>query len=244
MEKIVAIIQARMGSSRLPGKVLMPIGNQSMLARVVNRVRRTQSIDQTVVATSTAPNDDAIVQECERIQVPVFRGSENDVLDRFYRAAIQYSATNVVRITADCPMIDPAVIEQVLLVFKTMHPDYASNCLERTYPRGLDTEVMTLSALERAWKESKFAFQRAHVTPYIYKNPDLFKLESVVAGVDNSKYRWTVDTQEDLNLVRTIYIRLGNTDAFSWQDALMLMKLDPRLVTINQHVRQKELQEG
>jgi len=244
MEKTVAIIQARTGSTRLPGKVLMPIGNQSMLARVVNRVRRTKSLEQTVVATSTSPNDNAIVQECERIQVPVFRGSENDVLDRYYRAAVQYGATGIVRITTDCPMIDPAVIELVLLGFKTKHPDYASNCLQRTYPRGLDTEVMTFSALERAWKESKFAFQRAHVTPYIYKNSDLFKLESVTGGADNSKYRWTVDTQEDLNLIRTIYARFGNTDTFSWQDAMMLMKLDPRLAAMNQHVRQKEMQEG
>jgi spore coat polysaccharide biosynthesis protein SpsF len=244
MEKTVAIIQARMGSTRLPGKVLMPIGNHSMLARVVNRVRRATSLDQTIVATSNSNRDDAVVQECNNIQVPVFRGSEDDVLDRYYRAAVQFGATIVVRITADCPMIDPSLIDQVVLAFKAKHPDYASNCLDRMYPRGLDTEVMTFPTLERAWKEAKFTFQRIHVTPYIYKNPDLFKLESVSAGVDNSTYRWTVDTQEDMNLIRVLYARFGNNDAFTWHDVLMLMKLDPRLAAINQHVHQKEMQEG
>ncbi|KPL07239.1 acylneuraminate cytidylyltransferase [bacterium SM23_57] len=242
--KTVAIIQARMGSTRLPGKVLLPIGHLSMLARVINRVRRAQSVDEIVVATSINPEDDRIAEEAKLHNVQVFRGDENDVLDRYYQASKQCGATTIVRITADCPMIDPEVIDQVMLVFMQKKPDYASNCLQRTYPRGLDVEVMTFDALEKAWSEAKFTFQRSHVTPYIHKNPDQFNLESVTSGTDSSHFRWTVDTKEDLELVRTLYARFGHADTFTWQDAMMLMNLDPNLASINKHVQQKELQEG
>jgi spore coat polysaccharide biosynthesis protein SpsF len=242
--KVVAIIQARMGSTRLPGKVMLPIGGKSMLARVVSRVRRAKMIDEVVVATSTKPQEDRIFKECQALNVPCFRGSEEDVLDRYYQCAVQHSADVVVRITADCPMIDAEVIDQAILTFFSKKADYASNGLQRTYPRGLDTEVMTMATLKRAWQEAKLNFQRAHVTPYIHRNPKEFRLEPILAGSDNSQYRWTVDTQEDLNLVRTIYARFGNADTFSWLDAAMLMKMDPNLAKINQHVEQKSMQAG
>ena len=242
--KVVAIIQARMGSTRLSGKVLLSIGGKSMLARVIARVGRAHMIDEVVVATSTQPQDDQIVQECQMLNVSCFRGSEDDVLDRFYQCAAKHDADVVVRITADCPMIDPEVIDQAVFTFFNKQADYASNGLQRTYPRGLDTEVMTIAALKRAWQEAKLHFQRAHVTPYIHRNPQEFRLEPILAGSDNSKYRWTVDTQEDLNLVRTIYARFGNQDTFSWLDAAMLMKMDPNLAKINQHIEQKPMQAG
>jgi len=242
--KVVAIIQARMGSTRLPGKVMMLIGNKSMLARVVNRVRRARTVTETVVATSAKPQDDPIVKECEALNVACFRGSEEDVLDRYYQCARQYGADVVVRITADCPMIDPAVIDQAVTTFSQRKADYASNGLQRSFPRGLDTEVVSFEALKRAWEEAKLDFQRAHVTPYIHRNPKAFHLEPVLAGSDSSQFRWTVDTAEDLQLVRTLYARFGNSDTFSWMDALMLMKIDPNLAKINRQVEQKPMQAG
>ena len=242
--KIVAIIQARMGSTRLPGKVMLPIGTKSMLTRVVRRVQKSQVLDQVIVATSTQPEDDRIVEECNVLCVPCYRGSEQDVLDRYYQAAKQYQADLIVRITADCPVIDPQVIDLVVMKCIQSKADYASNCLQRTYPRGLDTEVITFDALEKAWNEAKLSFQRSHVTPYIHRNPDLFKLESITDPSDASAYRWTVDTQEDLTLVRTIYQRLGDHGEFCWQDALMLMQFDPSLAAINQNVTQKPMTEG
>jgi len=242
--KVVAIIQARMGSTRLPGKVMMPIGDKSMLARVVSRVRRALTVNETVVATSTKPQDDPIVEECEALNVACFRGSEEDVLDRYYQCARQCGADVIVRITADCPMIDAGIIDLAVTTFFQRKADYASNGLQRTFPRGLDTEVLSFDALKRTWEEAKLDFQRAHVTPYIHRNPKTFHLEPILAGTDTSQFRWTVDTQEDLKLVRTLYARFGNSDAFSWMDALMLMKIDPNLAKINQHVEQKPMQAG
>ncbi len=242
--KTVAIIQARMGSSRLPGKVMLPIGTKSMLTRVVRRVQKAQTLDQVVVATSTEPEDDRIQEECNVLIIPCYRGSEKDVLDRYYHAAKKFQADIIVRITADCPVIDPQVIDLVVMKFMQAKADYASNCFQRTYPRGLDTEVFTFDALEKAWKEAKLSFQRSHVTPYIHRNPDIFKLESITDPGDASAYRWTVDTQEDLALVRTMYHRLGDHGDFSWHDALMLMQFDPAVAAINQNVTQQSMTEG
>jgi len=221
---IVAIIQARMGSTRLPGKVIMDIGGKTMLARVIERVKRSELIDHVIVATTSKAQDDVIVAECDRLDVSVFRGEEQDVLDRYYQAASAYNAEAVVRITSDCPLIEPELINQVIRIFLKERPDYASNTLEKTYPRGLDVEIMTIDALNRAWKNATEPYQRIHVTPYIYQNPSQFRLCSLRNNVDYSCYRWTVDTQEDLNFVRTIYSRLGNIANFSWRDVLALLE--------------------
>jgi spore coat polysaccharide biosynthesis protein SpsF len=201
-------------------------------------------IDTVVVATTVEPTDDAIVSESEHLMVPVFRGSERDVLDRYYQAAIAFEAEAVVRITSDCPLIEPAVVDHVIRVFIRGMADYASNSLVRTYPRGLDTEVMTLDALTRAWREAIEPYQRAHVTPYIYQNPELFHLLPVVGEDDYSNHRWTVDTPEDLEFVRAVYDRLGDTDFFGWRDVLRLLEENPDLNEINRHIPQKNLQEG
>jgi spore coat polysaccharide biosynthesis protein SpsF len=240
----VAIIQARIGSTRLPGKVLKDIGGRTMLARVVRRTRRATLLDEVVVATTVKTADEAIVAECVRLGVPVFRGDEQDVLDRYYRAAQAHQAQAVVRITSDCPLIEPRVIDKVLRAFLDARPDYASNSLGRTYPRGLDTEVMTLSALEHAWRQAQDAFERVHVTPYLYRNPKLFKLLSVTNDQNYGDYRWTVDTPEDLTFVRQVYERLGNDDSIGWTDVLALLAREPALVGLNRDVRQKALHEG
>ena len=242
--QVVAIIQARMGSTRLPGKVMELIAGETMLVRVVKRTRRASLIDSVVVATTMGRMDEPIVEECKKLNAPVFRGSEDDVLDRYYRAALACHAANVVRITSDCPLIDPEEIDKVVREFLDCKSDYASNCLERTYPRGLDTEVMTIEALGRAWQEAREHYQRAHVTPYIYENPRLFKLCSVKTHGNYSKHRWTVDTPEDLTFIRAIYQRLDQRVDSSWKEILSVLSKEPQLVELNRNIHQKAMEEG
>ena len=242
--KVVAILQARMASTRLPGKVLLDLGGRTMLARVVRRARRAVGIDEVVVATTEGSGDGAIVEECRRLDVACFRGSEPDVLDRYHGAAVAHQADVVVRITADCPLIDPGETGRVIRAFLQRKPDYASNILCRTFPRGLDTEVMALSTLVRAWSESTEPYQRTHVTPYIYQHPRRFRLLAVTGEEDLSGHRWTVDSPEDLELVRAIYRRMKGEDGFSWREVLGLVKDQPWLGELNRHVRQKQLVEG
>lgn len=239
--RVVAIIQARMGSTRLPGKVLLDIAGAPMFERVVKRVQRAHGLDEVVIATTIQPADDIIEQLCVERHWPCFRGSEEDVLDRYYRTACQFRADVVVRITSDCPLIDPEVVDRVIAEFMTNQPavDYASNTWpRRTFPRGLDTEVIRFDALERAWSEDANPAWREHVTPYIYRNPDLFRIHNVVSEPDYSHMRWTVDTPEDLTLVRLIYERFGH-DRFSWREVLAVLEEHPEWLEINRHIQQR-----
>ncbi len=242
--KTVAIVQARMGSSRFPGKPLLDIGGKTMLARVVGRVRQAALLDEIVVATSLEPSDESILLEGKNIGSAVFRGSEEDVLDRFYQAATTFQADVIVRITADCPLIDGALIDHILRSFHSKRPDYASNTLTRTYPRGLDAEVIGRDALDRVWRAATQPYERAHVTPYIYQNPFQFNLLSVTSENDNSAHRWTVDTQEDLKFVRAVYERFANKDLFNWLDVLEVLSREEPLIHMNSHIRQKSLEQG
>lgn len=237
----IAVIQARMSSTRLPGKVLMDLGGQTMLSRVVRRLQRAIGLDGVLVATSVEPDDDAVVEECCRLGVPVCRGSRDDVLDRYYHAARTASAATVVRITADCPLLDPDVVAALVEARARHQADYASNTLERTYPRGLDVEVFTFEALERSWREAKQPHQREHVTPYIYEHPDLFKITSVkLHDATYGHWRWTVDTWDDLQFVRAVYALLPE-DSTGWQDVVQVLTAYPNLLHINRNVRQKPL---
>ncbi|HEX4427587.1 MAG TPA: glycosyltransferase family protein [Terriglobales bacterium] len=239
--KTCAIVQARMGSSRLPGKVLMDVGGETVLARVVNRLRRATLLDEILIATCYSVTDDAIVRECERLSVPSFRGPEDDVLDRYHQAAQACKADVVVRITSDCPLIDPVLVDETISVFQQQHADYASNTIVHTYPRGLDTEVFSRAALERAWTEARNSYEREHVTPYFYEHPELFRVASTRGHTDCSHFRWTLDTPEDLQLIRKIYTRFDNQDTFGWQEAVALMQREPELGELNSHVLQKSL---
>ena len=187
--------------------------------------------------------DDTIVRECETLGVRAFRGSGQDVLDRYHTAAHQFSAEAVVRITSDCPLIDPEITDRVVSAFVSANADYASNISERSFPRGLDVEVFSLAALDRAWEEATEPHQREHVTPYMYESPGRFEMESVKSGEDASHLRWTVDTSEDLEVVRALYARLGNDDGFSWRDALRIVEKEPDYLTANRDVVQKQLEE-
>ena len=239
--KVVAIIQAHMGSTRLPGKVLKDLAGEPMLARVVDRTRRTQTLDEVVVATTVQPADEAIVHLCAERNWLCFRGSEEDVLDRYYQAAVAHQANVVVRITSDCPLIEPEIVDRVVREFLERQPevDYACNTLpRRTFPRGLDAEVMRFDVLRQAWREDDNPAWREHVTPYIWRNPDLFRIHGVVNEADYSHMRWTVDTPQDLAFVRCIYDHFGH-DHFSWRKVLAVLEEHPEWLEINRHVRQK-----
>jgi glutamate-1-semialdehyde aminotransferase/spore coat polysaccharide biosynthesis protein SpsF (cytidylyltransferase family) len=232
---IIAIIQARLNSSRLPGKVLAEIAGSPMLWHVVQRVRHARHVDQVVVATSNTPADDPVAEFCRNNDIPCYRGSEHDVLDRFYQTALHFRAGGVVRITADCPLIDPGVIDSVIAKYQQEGSDYVSNTLHATYPDGLDVEVFTVAALEQAWREAVASAQREHVTPYL-RSSGLFRISEVASGLPQAeiKGRWTVDEEKDLEFVREVYQALGGgTRLFSMREVLNLLALRPDLQRIN-----------
>lgn len=219
--KTILITQARTGSTRLPNKILLPIGEKTMLERLLDRALRAEMVDRVVIATTEAAADQAVVDlvtEKYSDRVAVFRGSEHDVLDRYYGAAKEAipeerrADAAIVRVTSDCPLIDPAVIDRMVATWSALDVDYCANRLsaeDRTWPLGMDVEVISFSALERAWNEATDPFSREHVTPYILRNPDKFTLKGVYAKKDQSDLRMTVDYREDLELVRTIYRCFG-----------------------------------
>jgi spore coat polysaccharide biosynthesis protein SpsF len=243
--KRLLLIQARMGSQRLPGKVLMDLGGKTMLERVVARTRRARRIDEIVLTTTTAKMDDVLVSQAVALDLPVFRGEEDDVLSRFHSAAVAHGGDMIVRVTADCPLIDPQVIDKVVAVIERASTlDFVSNTLTRTYPRGLDVEACQFSALARAWRVAQKPFERAHVFPFIYSHPDKFVLRNVEEKDDHSHLRWTVDTAEDLKLIRALYAKVGNDDSTPWRVFASVMKKDPALQKVNRLVRQKAMEEG
>ena len=253
--KIIAIIQARAESSRLPQKVLLDIEGEPMLVRVFSRTQLAKTVDQVVVATTTHPADDAVAQLCKERGFPCYRGSSGDVLDRYYQAAKQFDAEVIVRITADCPVIDPEVIDNTVLAFlgiqntnpdsiipitreslDTIPYDFAANRLpppwRRTFPIGLDTEVCTFQNLEIAWKEANEKYQREHVMPFFYDNPDRFRILHYKHDPDYGKLRWTVDTSEDLELIRKVYQYFPGRFDFSWKEILTLFEQHPEQVVL------------
>ncbi len=260
MRRVVAIIQARMGSARLPGKVLLDIAGLPMLARVRTRASRAASVHQTLIATTTDPSDDALQEYCAAHNFALTRGSSYDVLDRYYQAARTSQADVIVRITGDCPVIDPGLLDEVVNILLRENLDFACNRLPppaaRTYPIGLDTEVCTFSALERAWREARQPQQREHVMPYFYENTALTKVsDQLSTGVsprgfrmavlnhmpDLGSLRWTVDTAEDLEFMRQVYARFDGRDDFSWTEVLSLIQREPQLMEINAGVKHKTL---
>ncbi|HEX3082937.1 MAG TPA: glycosyltransferase family protein [Pyrinomonadaceae bacterium] len=239
--RVVGIIQARTGSVRLPGKVLRKLAGEPMLAHVARRVQGARTLDEVVVATTTLPGDDAIAELCADGGISCFRGSENDLLDRYYRAALEYRGEAIVRVTADCPLIDSLIIDRVVDEFLEHQPDveYASNIFpDRSYPRGLDTEIIRFDVLERVWRTDQNPAWREHVTSYIHRHPEAFSTRCVRGDADYSHLRWTVDTPQDFELVTRIYKEFSN-DLFSWQEALELINCHPAWSEINRDVEQK-----
>lgn len=243
--RVIAIIQARMSSTRLPGKVLQDLGGRPVLERMVERVKRARHVTETVVATTTDPLDMPIIELCQRLGTPVFRGSLPDVLDRYYQCAVNYRADYVVRLTGDCPLIDPDLIDQVVRALLDNPVDFTCNRLPppftRTYPIGLDVEACTFEALENAWKNATAKHDREHVMPYLYEVPGRFRIKQLQNDVDYGSLRWTLDTPEDLALLREVIKRLGNRNDFSWKEVLTLFQQDPELAKINGDVVHKSM---
>jgi spore coat polysaccharide biosynthesis protein SpsF len=242
--RVVAIVQARVGSRRLPAKMLADIGGQTMLERVLTRLRRARSLNQVAVATTRHPEDDAIEQLCDQRGVPCWRGSTHDVLDRFHEAAAAFGARAIVRITGDCPLIDPTLVDETVRSFLEASPpvDFACNRLpwERTYPIGMDTEVCSREALDTAWREADQPHQREHVMPFLYENPHRFRILHVRSEDPAlGRLRWTVDEEADLTFVREVYARFDGRDDFSWTDILRLVRDTPELADLNADVAHK-----
>lgn len=231
-----------MGSTRLPGKVLMDLSGQPALAWAIRRSGRAATLDEVIVATTTKPHDDPIVELCNSLGVRCFRGSEDDVLDRYYHAA--RGADAVVRLTGDDPLIDPEVIDRVVECFVANQPTaaYVSNVHPvRTYPRGQDTEVIRMDALERAWMDDHDPRLREHVTPYIVHHPELFPSMCVKHKRDLSHMRWALDTPEDLGFLREVCTHLRG-DTQRWEEIVSLIERNPAWSEINSGVVQKPIQ--
>ena len=260
--RVVAIIQGRMSSSRLPGKILADIAGQPMLQRVFLRTSRSATVTETVFATTTDPSDDPVAEYCNFSGIPFMRGSLFDVLDRYYQAAKGAKADVVVRITADCPVIDPALIDDVVNTLLDNEYDFVANRLpppfHRTYPIGLDVEVCTFKILQKAWKEAREPQHREHAMPYFYEgvilttinrqlqtgiSPRGFKIAVLQHTTNFGDYRWTVDTPEDLEFMRQIYSRFDGRDDFTWKEVLELVHHEPKLMGINSSVKHKTLED-
>lgn len=240
--KIIAIIQARMGSTRLPGKVLKKILGKPMLQLELERISRAKTLNQIVVATSRQPIDAQIARLASKLGFLVYRGSETDVLSRYYRAAKKFSADTIVRLTGDCPLIDPIIIDQAISKFKTENCDYVANVHVRSFPRGMDIEVFSFIALQTAWQQTVTPYDREHVTPYIYAHPRLFKLKEIIApkALYRPELRLTVDEAPDFKLVKSIYQELyASKPHFKLQDIITCIDQHPELKTINQSVVSK-----
>lgn len=220
-----------MGSSRLPGKVLADIGGTPALAHVLARAARIEGIGGVVLAIPRDATDDALADVGARVGVKVVRGDRDDVLDRFYTAAVACNATAVVRITADCPILDPAISSRVVQRFAVGDVDYVSNIDPPTFPDGYDTEIMSMQALADAWREARDPYEREHVTPFIHRRPARFRLANVSDAVDRSSWRLTLDTEADLQRLRAIWDRLGHEDSlFGLDRVVAAVTSDPRLL--------------
>ena len=232
--KAVAIVQARMSSTRLPGKVLADICGQPLIKRLIDRVKSTPGVDLVVVATTIEPADDVLSTWCAENSLPVFRGSVDDVLDRFWQCARIYKAEFIVRVTADDPLKDPEIIKTALeLCASAPEVDYASNTLQPTYPEGLDIEVVRYGALERAANEATLPSEREHVMPYIWKHPNRFELRSFSMKPDLSHWRWTVDKPADLEMIRRIFTQFSDQPLVGYRDVISWLNDHPETLLIN-----------
>jgi spore coat polysaccharide biosynthesis protein SpsF len=250
-KRITAIIQARIGSTRLPGKVLMPIHGKPMLQHIVERLRSVEAINKVVVATSESGKDDRLAEFCDDCSIPFYRGSEEDVLDRFYHAAKNFGGEHMIRITGDCPLIDPLVVSRLIDYYFQDGFDFcgvaagagvAGREVVGRYPDGLDAEIFSMEILTIAWREAKSELHREHVTPFIWQQPERFRLEALYPeNGDYSHCRWTVDNREDLALVHWIYEELYSTNTgFGMKEILELLNNHPEKADSNTRFIGKE----
>lgn len=241
--KVNAIIQARYGSTRLPGKILMEIDGKPLLWHVVNRLTYADLIDDIVVATSTNSKDDMTEEWCNEHDIKCFRGSEDDVLNRFYGAATKFPCDIIVRVTADDPFKEPSVIDKIIKKLIDENLDLATNVLPPSFPEGLDCEVFTFDVLQTMEKTTNDAYDREHVTPYIYNNQDKFKIANVSSKRQLSQYRWTIDNEEDYEMVNAIYENRkdGNEVILLMEEIFEILEENPEIASINSNVKRSDM---
>jgi len=237
--KVLAVVQARMGSTRLPGKVMKPLAGKTLIEVLISRLRKAKTLDEVLVATTTEKTDDVLAAHCKSKKIPVFRGSSEDVLKRYVDACRKYSASVVVRITGDCPLADPQLVDSLIRSFAKQKVDYLSNTNPPSYPDGLDIEVFTIEALEKAADRASSGYQREHVTPYIYQSGN-FKTGNFANQDDFSKERWTVDESNDLKVVDDIFQHFSPRIDFSWKEVMELRKKNPKIFLWNRHLVRNE----
>ena len=243
--KTVLIVQARMQSNRLPGKVLLPLLDKPMLEWVISRASKSSVIDSCTVATTTDSADDPIEKWGNEFGVRIFRGSQFDVLDRYYNAAKEADAETIIRVTADCPLIDPALIDELYHFYKNEQADFASNRLpppwHRTYPIGLDTEIVSMDMLKKAWEYAEEKYEREHVMPWFYDTPGRCKVSILNNPVDYGMHRWTVDTPDDYKMMESLFEKLNDPMHDTWLDVLKVINNNPELELINASSHAKEM---
>ena len=240
---IGAVVQARVSSTRLPGKVMMEVLGKPLLQLLTERLAQCKYLDDIIIATTTNLADEPVQKLSERLSLKYMRGSEDDVLQRYYQAAEAFGLEHIVRITADCPLIDPEIVDRIIRVYidSGYKYDYVSNALKPTFPDGLDVEIFSFSALEKINKLSDKKYQREHVCTYIIENPDQFHIHNVKGERDYSHFRWTVDNPEDFMLVKTIFERIyPEKPVFFMRDILALMEREPGLLQINSAIQRNE----
>ncbi|MBU2511634.1 glycosyltransferase family protein [bacterium] len=240
-QKTVAMIQARMGSSRLPGKILLPLAGKPAISHVFERVKKIKNVDQVVLLTSTSSKENPLIELCRKQNYEVFRGSENDVLDRYYQAAVFYEADIIVRITGDCPLIDPIESSKVVQKLQATAADYCSNTNPPFLPDGLDTEAFTFDALKRAWHSAVLQQEREHVTLLMYSNPKVFSVQSITNISNQSGFRLTLDEKQDYTVLKIVFDHLKAERKFGYlNEVLDLLKRFPEIPRINQHIFRNE----
>ncbi len=230
---ITCILQTRMGSTRLPGKVLMKINqNKSVLDFVIKQLRFSELIDKIIIATTNLEEDDIIEQYARDNELEYFRGSSLDVLDRYYQCAKKFKLNTILRVTSDCPLIDPIIIDKIIKKFNDGKYEYVSNFLTHSFPNGTEAEIFSFNVLEKVWENAKESFQREHVTPYIYQNKKKFFLGQIKNEKDYSNFRWSVDKKNDLELVKIIISKIKKNPILM-HDIIQLFTHEPELVKIN-----------
>jgi spore coat polysaccharide biosynthesis protein SpsF (cytidylyltransferase family) len=241
MENILIISQARYASTRLPGKVMLKIFEKPLLWYVIKRLQLVKTPNKLIIATATSKSNQPIIHFAKNLNLDYFAGSEDDVLDRFYQTSKYFKGEIIVRITSDCPLIDPAIIDRGLDIFLNGNYDYVSNVHPPTYPDGFDVEIFSFKVLETAWKEAKYLSEREHVTPYIWKNSNRFMLKNYENKEDLSKFRLTVDTPEDFILISKLIEQFHNRwNDFNMEDILIFLKENPDLLKINAQYERNE----
>ena len=238
--KIVAIVQARMSSTRLRGKVLKPLGKKTVLEHLIDRLSQAKLIDQIVIATSTNPEDDVLANFCVERDLSYFRGDENNVLARFYKCAVTFNADIIVRVTSDCPLVDSSIVDQTIKLLIEKKSDYSANNLIKTFPHGLDVEVISFRALSISWKEAMDEFELEHVTQFVRHRPKRFKLENLQSDEDLKHLRVTLDYPSDYELIKIIFQSLGDNANYSMLKAFFAEQ--PELIRINQNASKEHAQ--